>query len=1065
MLPSLDCCRCLLVGTAVSHQGIGRILIKTAGLFALAAAPEALLTSPAAAVPVEVTYGNLIYTLQTTTCFAPGRLFGCVGASDFRASSWYGNSQLANVLSNATTNLLGLPNVVPGTNVGPYFVYYSGSTAQYNDTVLPFSGFKWDPVLNRAYSADGTWNTVTGSGTYDTYWLAIEAAVPRPIPTILLANNGTSVNTTASLLANTLLPQFQGGTLTVSAAGTFANNFTLDDSSTNSMDAAGNNATFSGVFSDQTGSQGAINFLNSTANGAVLTLTGQSTYSGLTTIWDNATVAIGVANALPAATELILYGNGRFQLANRNQTIAAIGGSGRIELGSGTLTLNLNDLFTRTSSAEITGTGGLTKDGGYTQVLNGTLSYSGQTLVNDGTLVINGTSASGVLVQPNATLAGTGVINANVNNFGTVAPGQSIGTLTVNGNYLQDTGATLAIEVAGSGQSDLLRITGAGRAVLIQGTLRLTSYQGAPITPGVVYTGVTVPQGTVGGAPGLAADTGGVAGTSGYRFVRETDSQFTQLANGTAVADLTKLQFGWFQLKPTASTPTPADVISTSTLPGTTTINAVKPTGGAITQTITGSTTTLQQQCVANTGNATACQASVGGGGSGGSSGANGNTISLAKGIDAGMSSVYAAVNTGISGGTPIPTATGGSSGYTSQQATSAAVTSDFVTVYWALFSLPTRAQLNQALHAISAEPYAAMQSVALEAMEQFRVNALALSKGDKAIRLSSEVKVCRLADGTLVPADSAQRPKNCKPRSVSQASRWSLLIDATNTQASLNGSNDLASLDYNIFQSSYGLQYDASKQWSVGGALGYGQANLYNYQYANSTIKSNTFSGGLWAVYRPSEQWRISGLLGYMNLQYGSSRALNFGGLNRTAQANWVGQGLTSALEAEYQWIFGPNKADRNAVRLKPKTYFAYSLHSQGGFNESGADSLDLAIDAHRADSLIYGIGLTLEAPVQASKTTRVIPRLAVAYEYDFNGNTDQEHALQTSFAQVPALGSFEALGQNRGANDLNVALSVEVETSDRLSVYAGVAGSFLSQGNELSYGGGLRWRFGGSH
>jgi hypothetical protein len=37
-------------------------------------------------------------------------------------------------------------------------------------------------------------------------------------------------------------------------------------------------------------------------------------------------------------------------------------------------------------------------------------------------------------------------------------------------------------------------------------------------------------------------------------------------------------------------------------------------------------------------------------------------------------------------------------------------------------------------------------------------------------------------------------------------------------------------------------------------------------------------------------------------------------------------------------------------------------------------------------------------------------------------------------------------------------------VETSDQLSVYAGVAGSFLSQGNELSYGGGLRWRFGGS-
>ncbi|MFM8260470.1 MAG: hypothetical protein ACKN83_11725, partial [Vulcanococcus sp.] len=52
----------------------------------------------------------------------------------------------------------------------------------------------------------------------------------------------------------------------------------------------------------------------------------------------------------------------------------------------------------------------------------------------------------------------------------------------------------------------------------------------------------------------------------------------------------------------------------------------------------------------------------------------------------------------------------------------------------------------------------------------------------------------------------------------------------------------------------------------------------------------------------------------------------------------------------------------------------------------------------------------------------------------------------------------------QNRGANDLNVGLSVELETSDQLSLYAGVGGSFWSNGNELNYGGGLRWRFGGA-
>jgi hypothetical protein len=56
--------------------------------------------------------------------------------------------------------------------------------------------------------------------------------------------------------------------------------------------------------------------------------------------------------------------------------------------------------------------------------------------------------------------------------------------------------------------------------------------------------------------------------------------------------------------------------------------------------------------------------------------------------------------------------------------------------------------------------------------------------------------------------------------------------------------------------------------------------------------------------------------------------------------------------------------------------------------------------------------------------------------------------------------------LGQNRGANDLNVALNValnvEREASDHFSFYAGVGGSFWNNGNALNLGGGLRWRFG---
>jgi len=146
--------------------------------------------------------------------------------------------------------------------------------------------------------------------------------------------------------------------------------------------------------------------------------------------------------------------------------------------------------------------------------------------------------------------------------------------------------------------------------------------------------------------------------------------------------------------------------------------------------------------------------------------------------------------------------------------------------------------------------------------------------------------------------------------------------------------------------------------------------------------------------------------------------------------------------------------------------TIVAYSRYSQDGLTETGAQSLNLGINGHSANSLVYGIGFTLETPLPLAGQTRLIPRLSVGYQHDVYASTNpnEAHQVTASFAEGPALGSIDVLGQNRGANDLNVALNVELETSDQFSLYAGVGGSFRSNVNEISYGGGLRWRFGGA-
>ena len=96
------------------------------------------------------------------------------------------------------------------------------------------------------------------------------------------------------------------------------------------------------------------------------------------------------------------------------------------------------------------------------------LNLGGNTLTQtgDGTLLINNSfnTGSGTIVNSGGVLGGGGSIGGDVQNSGgTVAPGNSPGTLTVDGNYNQGSGGTLAIEIGGTQpgvEHDVLNVLG-----------------------------------------------------------------------------------------------------------------------------------------------------------------------------------------------------------------------------------------------------------------------------------------------------------------------------------------------------------------------------------------------------------------------------------------------------------------------------------------------------------------------------------------------------------------------------------------------------------------------------
>ena len=136
--------------------------------------------------------------------------------------------------------------------------------------------------------------------------------------------------------------------------------------------------------------------------------------------------------------------------------------------GSGK-TLSLSAFSTSSNNRTVSGiialgSGGVTVEGGY-WVFSAQNTYTGVTNVSTAEFVTdlrnNGSIAGDVVVNQDGTYGGSGTSKSvTVKRGGTIAPGNSPGTLTVDGTLEMETGSTYQVDVTPAGEHDLLIVTG-----------------------------------------------------------------------------------------------------------------------------------------------------------------------------------------------------------------------------------------------------------------------------------------------------------------------------------------------------------------------------------------------------------------------------------------------------------------------------------------------------------------------------------------------------------------------------------------------------------------------------
>lgn len=340
---------------------------------------------------------------------------------------------------------------------------------------------------------------------------------------IIMSGNGNFDNGTGSALTVANALTLSGGSPTFTGTNDMTiNGAVLISGANRTITVSANSLTLGGNISEDVAGRGL------TKSGAgTLVLAGANAHTGATTI-STGTLSVGTTGNLGGAASTLVFDGGTLQITGT--TLANFSGIGHtvtftavrlvgLDINNSGHTFTVDQVLNQTS-------GGFTKRGAGTVILNQTNTYTGATTVSAGTLVLaNGSAIVDTGAVSIADVAGAIMRLDNSETIGSLAGGgMTGGTVNLQGNTLTTGDATASVTFSGL-------IVGSGGSLVKQGSGIMVlgadnSYSGTTtISGGVLQIGNGGTSGKFG--------TGNVINNANLTFNRSDGISFGNLISGT----------------------------------------------------------------------------------------------------------------------------------------------------------------------------------------------------------------------------------------------------------------------------------------------------------------------------------------------------------------------------------------------------------------------------------------------------------------------------------------------------------------------------------------------------